>query len=54
LVSNITLERTTQSTVSRYKLNLPFSERRLLLFLGDIAMIIAATGAAFWLNALIA
>ncbi len=53
-MSNITLERATRSTVARYKLNLPFSERRLLLFLGDITMIMAATGVALWLNALIA
>ncbi len=49
---HIALQRTFHITISHYKLNLPFSERRLLLVLGDVSMCAAATGVAFWMNAL--
>lgn len=49
---NMILQRTIHTTISRYKLNLPFSERRLLLFLGDATIGLLATGAAVWLNSL--
>jgi hypothetical protein len=39
--------------VSRVELPLGFSERRLLLFLGDVLMIVLAGCGAFWLHALI-
>jgi hypothetical protein len=50
---NTPIQRTIHVTITRYKLNLPFSERRLLLFLGDIAMGSAAVVAAFWVNSLL-
>jgi|RhiMetdeSRZDD1v2_1073273.scaffolds.fasta_scaffold55821_2 hypothetical protein len=39
--------------VYRVELPLGFSERRLLLFLGDVFMIVLAGGVAFWLHTLI-
>jgi hypothetical protein len=50
---NTPIQRTIHITITRYKLNLPFSERRLLLFLGDLAMGGAAVAAAFWVNAML-
>jgi hypothetical protein len=47
-----TIQRTIHSTITRCKLNLPFSERRLVLFVGDITMGAAATAIAFWINAM--
>jgi hypothetical protein len=38
--------------VYRVELPLGFSERRLLLFLGDVLMIVLAGCGAFWLHAL--
>lgn len=48
-----TIQRTITTTVARYKLNLPFSERRLLLFVGDLAAGALAVGAALWVNGLL-
>lgn len=49
---NMVIRRSIHGTVSRYKLNLPFSERRLLLFLGDVLMGLSATGVALWLSSI--
>ncbi len=47
-MDNIGTQRTSRVATS----HLPISERRMLLVLGDIAMGVAATGIAIWLNAL--
>lgn len=46
------LQHTINTIIARYRLNLPFSERRLLLFLGDIAIGLCATGFGVWLSSL--
>ncbi|MCS6882517.1 MAG: hypothetical protein RMK84_01200 [Oscillochloridaceae bacterium] len=50
---NATTKDTTIPATTRFELIPRFSERRLLLIVGDIVMIALAGGLAIWLNGLL-
>jgi hypothetical protein len=50
---DVQLHKAIERTVSHFGLVPHFSERRLLLFVGDILMIALATWLAFWVHSIL-